>query len=81
MFYVHENLNTTKPKKITYIKDVLKLLAKKTICLQQIDKKRTEKVHTGKLHNLHRLQIRSINGVIKSRITMGGIINLHGLSN
>lgn len=80
MFYVQEKLNTNKPKKRTYIKDVLKLLAK-NICLQQIDKKRKEKVHIGKLHNLHCLQIRSIIGVIKSRITMGGIINLHGLRN
>jgi len=52
MFYVHEKLNTT-PKRRTYIKDVLKQLAEKNICLQHTDKTRTEKVHIGRLHNLH----------------------------
>jgi hypothetical protein len=64
MFYVHEKFDT-KPKRRTYIKDVLKQTAEKNICLHKIGKTRTEKVHIGKLHNLHFLQNRSIIGQIK----------------
>jgi len=71
MFFVHEKLNT-KHKRRTYIKDVLKQLAEKNIFLQEIDKTRTEKAHIGALHYLNFLQIRSIIGVIKSRIIMRG---------
>jgi len=46
MFYVYEKFNS-KPKRRTYIKDVLKQLPGKNICLQQIDKTRTGRVHIG----------------------------------
>jgi len=80
MFYVHEKLNI-KLKRRTYLKDILKQLTEKNICLQQIDKTWTGKVHIGTLHVLHSLQNKSVIGVIKSRIIMRGIINMHGLRN
>jgi hypothetical protein len=66
MFYVHKKLDT-KPKRRTYIKDVLKQIAEKNICLHKIGKTRTKKVHIGKLNNF----IFSKTGLLLDRLNKG----------